>query len=137
MQVTTFHLRGMVGEVTFVPTALKRSLILKYSIINVSVKEQKKILRCKLSYLHLKWKNMFPRAWFHPSGKIFMFLLREYFIFLEQRTGMGIILTQKEMSSYVTAACPFGIYFVVCTEHKMYSISTCFKQLIYLTGIDL
>lgn len=50
---------------------------------------------------------------------------------------MCVILTQKEISSYVTAACPFGIYFVVCTEHRMYSMIMCFKQLIYLTGIDL
>jgi hypothetical protein len=77
-----------------------------------------------MSYLHAKGKNVFPRAWFHPSGKIVMFLLGECFTFLEQRTGMGIILTQKEIPSYVTAACPFGIYFVVCTEHKMYSMIT-------------
>jgi hypothetical protein len=83
----------MVEEVTFVPTALKKSLILKYSTINVSAKERKKNLRHKLSYLYAKGKNMFPRAWFHPSGEIVMFLLRECFIFLEQRMGMGIILT--------------------------------------------
>lgn len=65
-----------------------------------------------MSYLHAKRKNMFPRAWFHPSGEI-----EEYFIFLEQRAGMGI-LTQKEILSYITAACPFGIYFLYVQNTK-------------------
>jgi hypothetical protein len=69
--------------------------------------------------------------------KLSCFYLEDNLYFLNKGQEMIIILTQKEIHSYITAACPFGIYFVVCTEHKMYSMITRFKQLIYLTGIDL
>jgi hypothetical protein len=80
---------------------------------------------------------VFPRAWFPPWSEIVVLIPDEYFIFHGQRTRLYVTLTQKEVSSHVTAACPFGIYFLVCTEHRIFSMITGFKQVTYLTDSDL
>jgi hypothetical protein len=138
MEVATFHLTDMVEEVTFVLKEIKikyLNLILEHNIINMSAKGEKKHLG--LSYLHAEGKNMYSRAWFHLSSEIVVFVPGEYFTFLGQRTRLDITLTQKEVSSHVTAACPFGIYLLVCTEHRIFSMITGFKHVTYLTGSDL